>query len=295
MCVTCNGRVLVPQPYEETQSSMTPTGAASDPGSHSTSDASSPLNDDQDNEITNDPFFDSQPSASSTYSLESSEADFESSVPAESHGQDLIPDAYASEEFHPRARHVDTVPVPRTILYAIGGLIVTVGVGSFLLGWGMARSLAPVQIKQATRQSIHGSVRYATRRGQLAPDTQSVVVALPTRRLPDQKFAPETLRPDILSFSGQNLAVQGIRSLGGDVALTNEAGEYELEVGDAGEYFVLILSGHVALPNTRRATSTHIVELGQYFRQADKLLGKNDYVWNKYFVRKSKQVDKTFD
>ena len=299
MCVTCNGRVLVPQPYEEVPTTLPPdehtaTELAPPPPPVADQFVQTPQPGNEErgaSDVSQQPTSPPRTEEPSSVDYERTEQPepFQQPNPAQ---ETYFEDGY---ETSPAIRR-DTVQISRTILYAIGGLIVFVGLGSFLLGWGMARSLAPVQIKQATRHRVHGNVQYLTRRGQLAPDTQSVVVALPRRKLPDQKFSPETLRPENLSFrNSQDPAVLGIRSLGGDIAITDELGEYELEVGEAGEYFVLILSSHVALPSNKRAISTEIVELGQYFRQADKLLGRNEYVWAKHFVRKAKQIDKVFE
>lgn len=298
MCVTCNGRVLVPQPYEEVPATLPDDNPpatefapelSSDqldqPPASSSNEVATPAN------VVQHPGEPPRPEEPSTADYDRAEQPehFQQRNPDQ---QTYFEDGYETSPVFRR----DAVQISRTVLYVIGGLIVFVGLGSFLLGWGMARSLAPVQIKQPTRHRVHGNVKYLTRRGQLAPDTQSVVVAVPRRKLPDQKFSPETLRPENLSFRNtQDPAVLGIRSLGGDVAITDELGEYELEVSEAGEYFVLILSSHVALPSNKRAISTEIVELGQYFRQADKLLGRNEYVWAKHFIRKAKQIDKVFD
>lgn len=186
------------------------------------------------------------------------------------------------------------ISVSRAVLYAIGGLIVGVAVCSFLLGWGMAQTTGPMQFGGTNSHRIHGRVNYATGGGRLVPDTQSVVIVLPRRKKPDEKFSVESIRPDKVVANGQDPTVMGIRAIGGDFALTDPDGDYELEVNESGEYYLLILSSHLARSADRPPLTTEIVELGQYFRQANALLGKNDYVWIKHIVRADKQYDTTF-
>jgi|GEM_PF-6260646 len=187
------------------------------------------------------------------------------------------------------------ISVSRAVLYAMGGLIVAVAVCSFLLGWGMAKTTGPMQFGATKSHRIHGRVTYATGGGRLVPDTQSVVIALPRRKKPDEKFGVESIRPDKVIANGQGPTVMGIRAIGGDFALTDPDGDYELEVNASGEYYLLILSSHVARSANRPPMTTEIVELGQYFRQANVLLGKNDYVWAKHIVRADKQFNTTFE
>ena len=186
--------------------------------------------------------------------------------------------------------------ISRAALYGIGGLILGVAVCSFALGWAMAGTLTPATVQTARRQRVSGRVSYYTSSGQLAADALAVVIALPHRKKPDEKFDVRSVRPENASLQVQNLdpTVLGIRSLGGDFAVTNERGDYELEVGNPGEYYILVLSGHLARPVNRMPSPTEIVELGRYFRQANELLGNNEYVWAKRQVRKNSRFDATF-
>ena len=309
-CVTCNGSVLVPPPYEEVSNEVvrnktvpTETVPIETVLDEEFSKSSGSYDQAEGHESTHAvPLSrESHPTTSSENATRPAANQLPTPPPRvqdETYDSLMQPSATESafEDVSGAGLRRDTIQISRTILYAIGGVIVAVGIGAFGLGWGMARSLAPVRIQTAANHHVRGSVNYVTRHGQLAPDTQSVIVALPRRKLPDQKFSPESLRPENLSFrTNQTPAVAGIRSLGGDVAITDQSGSYELEVSEAGEYFVLILSSHVARPANKQPSSTEIVELGRYFRQANDLFEKNAYVWGKHFVRKSKQLDTIFE
>lgn len=186
-----------------------------------------------------------------------------------------------------------TVPVTRGALYAIGGLIVGVGMAAFVLGWSMGTGMGqnPATQTPTRKPRIHGRLTYVTASGQTAPDAESVVLAVPVKERPDEKIAIDDLRPDSPP-ENLNPTIQKIRSLGGDFARTNLTGDYELEVEFPGEYYLLLLSNHAA--RSSEPKTNEIVELGRYFRSADKLLGRNAYVWDKQIVRGDAQTDYCF-
>ena len=190
-----------------------------------------------------------------------------------------------------------TIPVTRFALYSIGGLILGVALCSFLLGWAMGQGAGQSQfgaVANAQKHRIYGRVSFATDRGRIAPDTESVVVALPRRKKPDEKLIINSIRPDVSPPNNQDPTVRGIREIGGDVGRTDASGEYELEVSEPGEYYLLVLSSHVARDASRPPMTDEIVELGQYFKQPDALFGQNDYVWKKHLVRTDEKFDHSF-
>ena len=188
------------------------------------------------------------------------------------------------------------VPVSRMVLYGIGAMIIGVGIVSFLLGWSMGSGIGAARQVGVIEKShrIRGRLTYPASGGRTEADTQSVVIALPVAMKPDEKFEIAPLKPEVADPRSRHPTVRGIRSLGGDFAVTDRYGEYELEVPRAGPYFVLMLSGHQARSAQRPATTTEIVQLGGYFRQADELIERNDFSWEKIVVRADKQLDRHF-
>lgn len=188
------------------------------------------------------------------------------------------------------------VPVTRMALYSIGGLIVGVSIVSFLLGWAMGRATVHNQLAGAPSGSyqIHGRISYATNRGRTVADSESVVIALPVNQKPDEKFEISALRPDVPPPTAQHPTLQAIRSMGGDFARTNRLGDFRLEIPAPGEYFLLVVSSHLPRSESEPPTTKEIVQLGQYFKQADALLGKNDFVWSKELIRSEKRFDYRF-
>lgn len=188
------------------------------------------------------------------------------------------------------------LPVTRTAIYTIGAVIVGVAICSFLLGWSMGREMGSGQVAAATTGSnrIHGRISYATSRGKTVADSESVVIVLPTNQRPDEKLEIATLRPDVPPPNALHPTIQGIRAIGGDFARTDRTGDFQLEIPNPGEYFLLVISSHLPRSSSEPPTTKEIVELGQYFKQPDVLLGKNDFIWSKELIRSEKRFDHRF-
>lgn len=262
-CVNCGGGVMVPQPLQD--------------------DFTQPVESDEDMAAT------AQEEVPSSTSQLNHEMLSESSLP---YDEDVRPLPSGS-----LGDLSSTVPVTRFALYSIGGLILGVAVVSFLLGWAMGQGSVRNQlgaVATAKKHRIYGRVSFTTESGRSAPDTETVVIALPRRKKPDEKLIVNSLRPDVPPPNRQDPTVRGIREIGGDVVRTDASGEYELEVNEPGEYYLLILSSHVTRAANRPPMTDEIVALGQYFKQTLDLLGKNDFVWRKHLVRTDKQYDHSF-
>lgn len=190
-----------------------------------------------------------------------------------------------------------SVSITRMALYSIGGLIIGVGILSFLLGWAMGTGSAMQRHSVAAANANHrirGRLSYQTENGRTAADSEAVVVALPVGQKPDEKLAIETLRPDVAPPAKGDPTVQAIRSLGGDFARTNRTGDFELQVSGGGEYYLLLISNHQARREDSPPTTKEIVEVGSYFKPGDDLLGKNDFVWLKEVIGSDKQISHEF-
>lgn len=188
----------------------------------------------------------------------------------------------------------DTVHMTRTALYFIGGLIAAVAIISFLVGWSFGSNMVPVA-QQVTTRTVRGHVHFTTRRGQQAADSESVAIAFPVSRKPDEKLQSAEIRPDVAPGSVSQAVVQAIRSLGGDYARTDRDGGYQLQLGQSGPYYLLIISNHVARPVEQQPTTKEVVELGQFVTRATELLSGNAYSWEKQMIMKSIEHNHVFE
>ena len=188
------------------------------------------------------------------------------------------------------------ISVSRSTLYSIGGLLVGVALVSFLLGWAMGRetTLSSPRAAGQKQHRIYGRMTFQTERGETWPDAESVVIAVPLAQRPADKIPITALRPDQPPPDAQHPSVQAIRKLGGDFQRTNHTGDYELTVPAVGEYFVLMISAHSPRSANEPPTTKEIVELSNYFKQPDALLGKNDFQWVRELVRTDLNSDFMF-
>ena len=167
---------------------------------------------------------------------------------------------------------------------------------SFLLGWAMGRetTLSSPRAAGQKQHRIYGRMTFQTERGETWPDAESVVIAVPLAQRPADKIPITALRPDQPPPDAQHPSVQAIRKLGGDFQRTNHTGDYELTVPAVGEYFVLMISAHSPRSANEPPTTKEIVELSNYFKQPDALLGKNDFQWVRELVRTDLNSDFMF-
>lgn len=126
---------------------------------------------------------------------------------------------------------------------------------------------------------LKGRLFYADRAGHQVCDADAVVILLPGNRPPavqiqGQGLGPQANRP----YSD---SIQQIEELGGAYTRTGAEGEFNLELREPGEYFLLAISAH----GTR---SSEPLEDGpkqfllRYFRDPEELLGKSRFALEEY-------------
>ncbi len=187
--------------------------------------------------------------------------------------------------------------ISRTAFYSIGGLIVGTAIVAFLLGWTMGRETrfheSPA-VGGGTWHRVSGRISFLTQRGKSAADAESVVVALPANRKPDEKFDSSVLRPEIAPNNVPTPLLQAIRAFGGGYTRVDRNGTYDLELPSAGEYYILVISNHATRPASRQPSTPEIVEMGRFFTRASELIAKNDFIWSKRLVKRTLSVNHVF-
>ena len=181
------------------------------------------------------------------------------------------------------------------MLYGLGALIVFVAIAAFSIGLLMGRysrgelaSVADAPVR------ITGRLTYMTTTGEVAGDSEAVVIVVPVGRQPDEKLEIAPLRPDAPPPDPQHPTLVEIRSVGGDFARAEPNGEFSVAVPRAGEYFVLLLSSHARRQDEQTPTTMEIAQIARYFKPADALLGANSYRWSKETVLADTQINHLF-
>ena len=104
----------------------------------------------------------------------------------------------------------------------------------------------------------------------------------------------QSLRPEVTAPNDNDLALLRIRELGGDYTRANESGEYEIQVPDRGEYFVLFLSRNAQRADNEQAELSDVAQMGGYFLVPSQLLGSNCYEWRREVVRRDREITALF-
>ncbi len=119
--------------------------------------------------------------------------------------------------------------------------------------------------------AIRGRITYRTEAGDRKPDRGARVIALPNGWTGSTKLQPPGFRVGD-SADDQRVARAAIQAMGGDLAVTNDSGEYSLTLASSGQYQLVVLSNSLARPKSDDV-QTVTNQLSVFFDRATQLLG----------------------
>lgn len=192
------------------------------------------------------------------------------------------------------------VAIPRSVLYLQGALLIIVACVAFILGFMLGGNGKSKVASIAPRPCVlTGIVVYTAASGANRPDDESVVLVFPTeaRPAPQNKIAIDGLRPGDPFPHDDSHNLQLLRSLGGECVRTDEQGQFELQLPDAGQFFVLVVSKNAYRnPGQQFAQGemNDIAQLGRYVQSATDLLGNSKYEWRQVAVRGDRRLEFAF-
>lgn len=124
--------------------------------------------------------------------------------------------------------------------------------------------------------SVRGRITFQTDSGERRPDRGARVLLLPEKRVGTTKLAVTGFRSADDDADGQ-VAAASLRALGGDVAIVDDAGNFESAALKPGTYRILALS-HFQPRDDRAAIEPSVrALLDSYFDKPEQLLGKCRY------------------
>ena len=124
--------------------------------------------------------------------------------------------------------------------------------------------------------AVRGRITFQTDSGERRPDRGARVLLLPEKRAGTTKLPVTGFRSADADADGQ-VAAASLRALGGDVAIVDDAGNFESASLKPGTYRILALS-HFQPRNDRAATEPSVrALLDNYFDKPEQLLGKCRY------------------
>ena len=127
-------------------------------------------------------------------------------------------------------------------------------------------------VKPVQPPGVAGRVTYRKANGSLQPDEGARIFLLPAQREGTVKIPASGLH-DTDPLPDQRAAEGIITSLGGSFARTDGAGEFQISTGQAGEYFVLIVSNSLSSPGDANSSDAQH-SLSAWFERPEALLGE---------------------
>ncbi len=168
-------------------------------------------------------------------------------------------------------------------------LLFAAGLGAgYLIGRGNRRFDEQVQSEQQARERVlvEGKLFYDPGTGQPAGDENSLVIALPENKRPEHLLSILGIRAQDPAPPQTHRTIQAIGELGGAYVRADADGSFSLVLPE-GEYYLLIVSAHVARASGQPLDEADLVQIGEYFQLgeqfqlAEHLIGRYEYRWER--------------
>ncbi|TXT22061.1 MAG: hypothetical protein FD138_3781 [Planctomycetota bacterium] len=142
----------------------------------------------------------------------------------------------------------------------------------------VAKSNSPNEITTSgkTAVAVRGRITFQNDSGERKPDRGARVLLLPEKRAGTTKLAVTGFRSADADADGQ-VAAASLRALGGDVAIVDDAGNFESTALKPGTYRVLALSHFQPRDDKAPIEVSVRALLESYFDKPEQLLGKCRY------------------
>jgi hypothetical protein len=130
---------------------------------------------------------------------------------------------------------------------------------------------AAADVSSERTPSIRGRITYVTGSGERRPDRGARLLVLPAQRAGSTRITPVGLRPDAPSEDRQ-VAVTAIRTAGGDFAVTDDEGRFEIALSGAGQYHILVLSNSLSRDDAQTGAVDAV--LSPFFERPAQIYGR---------------------
>ncbi|MEL7500251.1 MAG: hypothetical protein AAFN77_21830 [Planctomycetota bacterium] len=180
---------------------------------------------------------------------------------------------------------LETITLPRWVVYAQAGLLGLVGVAFFLFGIivGHLSTDRNAEVNATFDCQVAGSVAFRLD-GDLRADEGAVVFLLPVAKTPDKRAEGRLVNPDTFK-EVDNIAIDRINELGGAVVRANGNGQFNVIVdanyGNGIEYYLLAVSKHKRGVDTEQMTKEQYAMISTFFAPVEDVIEDRSYVWLK--------------
>jgi len=176
--------------------------------------------------------------------------------------------------------------ISRAGVFALGALLMLVALVFLLAGYVIGRGRSAAVHTDSTSESsgnpvvFEGNLSYAASPGQIKPDADAVVIALPFDNRPKEKLASRGLRSTDTGDIDATPAATALHALGGACVRAGAEGEFPLVVPRSGKYFLLVISKHAKREAGRSIEFDDLRAMSEYFERPADLIGSFRYDWS---------------
>lgn len=187
-------------------------------------------------------------------------------------------------------------------IYCQALILAIVGIGGFCGGYYVGRRDAAVSPPPAPLAAeapapvpndgfrneevlLQGRLRWMPTVGQTGGDRQAVLLLLPQDTIPSQSLPIEGLRPGEEPEEGPSASQGRIKALGGVYAKAAADGTAAAVLPREGRYHLLLISRNTSRPKEEAIRPKDLMEMKQYFGEAEELIGDRKYVWKQEEIR----------
>ncbi len=187
------------------------------------------------------------------------------------------------------------ISVPRYVLLTQGVLLGVVALAAFALGLSAGGSFFSRPASTAGQGSqVRGTIHYADGARTL-PDAGAVVIFLPQTKDPGRAITAAGLRPEEPLPDAPLAGAEELRNMGGAYTRADEEGRYQVQLAEAGTYYVLVLSGHRRRAAGQDINTQDLVKIRRFVENASDLLADSRYQFSTEAIRGDRQLNALFD
>ena len=192
-------------------------------------------------------------------------------------------DTVADSENTPKSHWMETITLPRWVVYAQAALLGIGGTFFFLFGIlvGHFTGNNNGEVSATFDCSVSGSVAYRID-GDLKADEGAVVFFLPADKKPDRRAEGSLVNPGTFKPL-DNVAIDRIHELGGAVSRTDEDGQFNVKInasyGAGTKYFLLIVSKNKRGVDTAQITKVQNATISSFFAPVEDVIDDRSYEW----------------
>lgn len=189
-----------------------------------------------------------------------------------------------SSESTPAVIGIDSITLPRWIVYFQGALLGVVAATFFVFGMMVGNLTSGANSTAEQKQNVHvsGEVVYM-RSGREVSDVNAVVMFLPANKKPNERSNAKAVHPD--SFEPlNNIGIDRVSDMGGSIVRVNEQGVFNVFIDGPQDYYVLVVSANRQPESAPSFNKRQKAAVATFFKPVEDVLDGHQFHWTTIFA-----------